>query len=208
MGADIHGCVEVKRHGWGWEYLLDIKPFISRNYLLFGTFFGVRNYWDTFPLFAFRGFPQHPDFKTKGEFYGEHEYYSEDFDEDKVNFDAIDHHSLTYVTLKELNSIPDEIKYINYHVKGKTDREIGENLLLWLYPDKLTNDEYDELSKGKTIEKEFEGKLYEFHIYSIRFDKLRHDTFDNFAEIRDLTRFMNLLMEKFDDVRMIVWFDN
>lgn len=208
MGADIHGCVEVKRHGWGWDYLMDIKPFISRNYVLFGTYFGCRNYYDVVPLFAFRGFPEYVDFKTKAEYYGEAEAYKEDFDEDRFDVETIDNHSLTYASLKELNNIPEDIDYVNYWLKGKTKRDFGDGLGPLQYANLLTDADYKKLQKGKTIAKVAHGKDYWFKMETIKFATLVDNNPENFKEINDLVRFMNLLMEKFDDVRLVIWFDN
>lgn len=215
MGCDIHGCVEVKRTNWGWDYLLDIKPFLERNYGLFGSYFGVRNYYNFIPLFAFRGFPDRVDYKTKGEFYGEQEYYSDDFDEDSVDLGKIDHHSLTYATLKELNNIPDKIDYVKYALKGKTELEEGDGLGPLQFPIDwegkiyaLTDADYRKIQTGETVEKNLRGKDYWFKLDTIDFKKFIDNYPASFDGMRDLVRFMNLLKEKFDDVRMIVWFDN
>jgi hypothetical protein len=42
VGTDISGFVEVKREGGWWQAAVNLDPFVSRNYELFGVLFGTR----------------------------------------------------------------------------------------------------------------------------------------------------------------------
>ena len=94
MGADIHGCVEFReaaldRHfdEEDWYSVVDAGIILDRDYSLFGSLFGVRNYTDFAPVAAGRGLPPHVSDEVRG------------------HAECEGHHSDTWVTWDELQAV-------------------------------------------------------------------------------------------------------
>ena len=59
MGCDIHGYIEYKQfERTMWWGVVEIDILAGRNYDMFGSLFGVRNYANFKPMFADRGCPK------------------------------------------------------------------------------------------------------------------------------------------------------
>jgi hypothetical protein len=58
MGCDVHGYIEFRQSGRMWWGIIEIDVIVGRNYDMFGSLFGVRNYANFKPLFADRGCPK------------------------------------------------------------------------------------------------------------------------------------------------------
>ena len=94
MGVDIHGSVEFRDaaldEGRDWRYwhaVINAGIVLDRSYAMFGSLFGIRNPTDFVPVAAGRGLPDDVSEEVKGNAEGE------------------GHHSYTWITWEELQSV-------------------------------------------------------------------------------------------------------
>ena len=215
MGCDIHGIVEVKEKGDWYPTIIVERNLLSRDYRAFAILFGPRNTWDFKPLFADRGFPKDLDYYTKRAI-GMLEYDKEGNEVERE--EPPDGHSLTYVTLKELHEIPSEIEFISYKWNDELNDKLkkkkspmADNVLnIHVYENKLLNDrEMFQVMAGIPTTKKIAGLDIDFFKDKINWRETNMMGMDPlFTEFKYLIELMDKLKERFEDIRLLIWFDN
>jgi len=187
MGCDIHGWVEVKEK-YGWASVICIDELIWRNYDMFGSLFGVRNYAGFRPIAPNRGFPEDASYITKRDYKGW----------------GIDAHSATWITWKEIKEIDweEEAEREDARIHVYKVREDGtlEYRHKFLWSSELTHEDYRILREKKELRKDN-------IVYKLEKIK-RKDALSN--DWKALFELMEVLAKRYGDenVRLVVWFDN
>ncbi len=184
MGCDIHGWVEIKNYGF-WNSILKIDLLINRNYDMFGSLFGVRNYANFRPVAKSRGIPDDISWETKA-------------DIERWGYDGHSHSFITYKEIKDIDWEEYSIDFGNrvfvYSIKK------GDFIENWLLSTELTDEDMDTLYENKVLVKEDK-------IYMLRKLKRKHALTRDWKLLFDI---MDLLAKEVgeDNVRLVVWFDN
>lgn len=202
MGTDIHGWVEYQIPGLSPDDFMSC-PVIrlgclpSRDYDMFGSLFGVRNYALFKPIAAKRGIPIDVSYDVQ-------QALREIADADPRMRDEF--HSYTWITWKEIKNIDweEEAEAFDNRAHVYTKDENGE--LIWQRKglfghEKLPDEAWKILRAGKPWE---QGN----NVYHLKKMK-RKEALENEWEWQLLFDMMELLANRFGDehVRMIVWFD-
>lgn len=212
MGCDIHGYIEVKKSDWAdyWDACMDIKSIIGRNYSMFATLFGVRNYDEFNAVAPDRGLPQNVS------------------DEVKADFETwgCDAHSPSFITLQEF-------KNINWDEHGTTLSQfidcykLGENkpFASFISSSELRPADYRLLQQGETVTK---GEITYKRNFSKKSDAKSKDWELLFSIMEQLQNFYDERAKEYASndpeivdekpqivphvdtsrVRLVVWFDN
>jgi hypothetical protein len=183
MGCDIHGFIEVGSQG-EWVMYKNIKEYVNRNYDMFGLLFDVRNYCGYDPIAARRGLPADVSDETR-ESYGR----------------TTDYHSASYITAQELAAIDWTKKSSQRNERTSIYRVVNgeerwEGSFGW--SNVLTSAQHELLSYGETI---VIGDLRYRRDYALYSDALE-------ADWQRVIDDMSSLLATFDEVRLVVWFDN
>ena len=189
MGCDIHGAVEVKSpYSKDYDYVLNIKSLIGRDYDAYGLLFGVRNYANHEPIAEGRGLPDNISRQLK-----------EDVEGWGIG------HSKSWITLDEIRKIDLEKETIELdsriHQYRMNQSGVLESFSKFSSGGDITNEDIERMRKGETIQKD--NNYY-------RMEKLRVK--DSLGKSwQALFKIMEVFAEighKPEDIRMVVFFDN
>jgi len=206
MGCDIHGAVEGLGAHERWRYVADVGSLVGRSYDTFGSLWGVRNYSQFDPAFPDRGFPDEMSLTLKHEI---RSWVPEDADF-RSELDRIDFHSASWATIDELHGIDwaeesDEldsrISILDENKEPTGTKAGGFGKASGWYDVLKQDDNRERLDNGEPIPNE-DGTRY-----IQRRKQTRREALSGSWEwvIFDL---MPICAERFEDVRMTVWFDN
>lgn len=209
MGCDIHGLVEVNWYGryednyeddeapTSWKCAIDnIGFWVGRSYDTFGLLFGVRNYASFDPIAPQRGIPEETSERLENRL----DYYRED-----GLIGAVDCHSISYITLKELHEINWEETAEEEDSRIRVYNEDDELQMKAAGISHLSEDELQRINDGEEVVKEAsDGEVRKYRLEAMK----KRDALSGAWEklIDQMERFGETYGE--ENVRLVVWFDN
>lgn len=209
MGCDIHGLVEVNWYGEyednyedgeepvDWRCAIDnIGFWVGRSYDTFGMLFGVRNYANFEPVAPQRGIPEEGSERLDDRL----GYYRE-----KDLIGAVDCHSHTYLTLKELNEIDWEETTEKEDCRIRVYNEDNELLKKFLSSTILSDEEVQRIEDGEEVVKEVgDGEVRKYRREKMKRTEALSGAWEKLIEQ------MEMFGETYgeENVRLVVWFDN
>ena len=205
MGCDIHGAVEATTEGSSyWRYVVDVGSVVGRSYDTFGALWGVRNYGMFEPAFANRGFPDELSLSTKAELqsWGGDDYRNE--------LGRLDFHSASWATMDEMHALDwdesaDDLDHrISILDENKTptgSKAGGFGPASGWYEILEDDDARAALDRGEPVPNESGTRYIQRRLLT------RRDTLTPAWEWLIFTM-LPAIGERYDDVRMVVWFDN
>lgn len=210
MGCDIHGLVEVNWYGKyeeqyeedpvDWLCAIDnVGMWVGRSYDLFGMLFGVRNYANFDPIAPKRGIPEEGSERLEDrlDYFRNHEAGN--------LIGAVDCHSHTYLTLKELNEINWEETTEKEDSRIRVYDEEDELQMKAARIGSLSDDEVQRIEDGEEVVKEnSDGEIRKYRREKMKKEEALSGAWEKLIEQ------MEMFGETYgeENVRLVVWFDN